>query len=98
MTITAGAHSIQPSRRSARAPSDSGALRLPDASCVASEPAATCALRLIGVFLPSLLARRPLRDGSRDQPLGLQGAIELADHRLLGGRRADALRRRDQVR
>ena len=52
ITITAGAHSIQPSLRSARAPSDSFALPLAGASPAA--PTVTVSvLVLIGPFLPS---------------------------------------------
>src|SRR4051812_25735076 len=47
MTITAGAHSIQPRRRSALAPSDSGALRFL-VSGVASGSAATAVSVLTG--------------------------------------------------
>src|ERR1022692_854722 len=107
ITMTGGAHSIQPSLRSARAPSDSGALPLAGASPVS--PAATVwVLVLIGPFLPSrpdapaaaapAAAGRIPRGGSRDQALRLQGVAELADHRLLGARRVDGGRRRDQVR
>src|SRR5258708_31731604 len=90
--MTAGAHSSRPSLRSARAPSDSWGLRLDGAS--GGAPTVTVwVLVLIGPFLSS----RPGRC-SRDQALRLQGVVELADHRLLRSRRADAARRRDQVR
>src|ERR1022692_5031141 len=96
--MTAGAQSIQPSLRSARAPSDSCRLEPPDVSLTASAPAATCELTVIGVFLPWLPANRLLGGGSRDQALRLQAVVELADHRLLRPRRADGSRRRYQVR
>src|ERR1700729_3734821 len=99
MTMTAGAHSIQPRLRSARAPSDRGAfLRLPDASWTASVPAVVSELTLIGGFLPLWPARRGFCGGSRDQALRQQGVTELGDHGLLGGGRVDARRRRDQMR
>src|ERR1022692_1295329 len=95
--MTAGEMSSQPSRRSARAPSDSCRLRPGGAS--AGAPTVTVwVLELIGPFLPSLPAGRLLRGGSRDQALRLQGVVHLSDHRLLRARRADAARRRDQVR
>src|SRR5580658_10523354 len=91
MTMTAGAQSRKPSRRSAFAPSDRGTFfgRRPAAGSAASVPAATCTLSLIGGLLP---------DGSRDQSLGLEGVAELADHLLLGALGADARGGRDQVR
>src|ERR1017187_1525400 len=107
ITMTAGAHSIQPSLRSARAPSDSGVLPFGGAS-PASPTETVWVLVLIGPFLPSrpappapdspAAAGRMLRGGSRDQSLRLQGVIQLAGHRLLGRRRVDGGRRRDQVR
>src|SRR5580693_9635030 len=90
ITTTAGAHSIQPSLRSARAPSDSCGLAF-FASCSTVVPTATCADVLIGPLLSS-------RPDSRNQSLRLQRVVDLADHRLLGAGRADALRRREQVR
>src|SRR5450759_5701226 len=97
MTTTAGAHSIQPSLRSACAPSDSCGLR-PAGFWSVVLPATVCAGVVIGPFLPSWPAGRVLRGGSRDQALRLQGVVELADHRLLRARRADTGRRRAQVR
>src|SRR5450755_5148365 len=94
--MTAGAHSSQPSRRSALAPSDSWRLWLPGSSVTGSVPVATCAFTLIGVFLPSGPAAG--LGGSRDQALRLQGVIELAGQRILCGRRVDTARRGDLVR
>src|ERR1700690_714386 len=99
MMMTAGAHSIQPSLRSARAPSDSGALPFFPGTGAVVSPVTVSVVALIGPFLPSRRARRRLRGGgSRDQALRLQGVVELADHRLLRAGRADAGGRRDQVR
>src|SRR5260370_34889420 len=92
--MTAGAHSSQPSLRSARAPSDSWRLRLGGASAGAPT-VAVWVLVLTGPLLSS--SSRPGRC-SRDQALRLQGVVELADQRILGARRADAARRRDQGR
>src|ERR1019366_696464 len=98
ITMTAGAHSIQPSLRSARAPSDSCGFRRPGGSSIVSEAATVPTASLIGPFPPSLPGRPALRGRSRDESLRLQGVAELAHHRLLGARRVDSGRRRDQVR
>src|ERR1019366_9547526 len=98
ITMTAGAHSIQPSLRSARAPSDSCGFRRPAGSSIASEAATVPTASLIGPFPPSLPAGRTLCGGSRDQTLRLQAVADLADHRFLGARRVDGGRRREQVR
>ena len=77
ITMTAGAHSSQPSLRSARAPSDSCGLRLAGAS--AGAPVVTVwVLVLIGPFLSSRPGRCLRRGGSRDQALRLQGVVDLA--------------------
>src|SRR5258708_17073602 len=94
--MTAGAHSSQPSLRSARAPSDS--CRRPLAGASAGAPVTVWVLVLIGPFLSLRPGACLLGGGSRDQALRLQGVIELSDHLLLRARRADAGRRRDQVR
>src|SRR5450755_2875250 len=96
--MTAGAHSIQPSLRSARAPSDSCRRLRPGGASAGAPTVTVWVLELIGPFLPSLPAGRLLRGGSRDQALRLQGVVQLSDHRLLRAYRADAGRRRDQVR
>ena len=56
--MTAGAHSHQPSLRSAFAPSDSGGLRLLPVGFSAAVSAATCVLRTHRP-LPSLVASGP---------------------------------------
>src|ERR1700677_1116305 len=89
MMTTAGAHSSQPSRRSARAPSDSFALPL---------PFAPAAVPTAAVWVPVLIGHFLLRGGSRDQALLLQGIADLAHHALLGAHLVDAVRRRHPVR
>src|SRR5712691_10845132 len=86
MTMTAGAHSSQPSLRSARAPSDSR--RRPLAGASAGAPTSTVwMLVLIGPFLSLRPGSCLLRGGSRDQALRLQGLVDLVRHRLRGARR-----------
>src|SRR5262245_42342384 len=101
MTITAGAHSSQPSLRSARAPSDSrGRRRRP----VTSGSAVVTVSVVIGpfpfsAFRPRWLAGAPGPSGrSWDQPLRLERVVDLAFHRLLGAHRLDARGRGHQVR
>src|SRR4029077_8005153 len=90
ITITAGAHSSQPSRRSARAPSDMRArpCRRPAAgswavtggvTVVMSPPLSECSAR------------------SRSQPLPGQGVVDLCPQALLGAHRVDRVGWRDQV-
>src|SRR6266496_6565800 len=94
--MTAGAISVKPSLRSARAPSDSCGLPLGGA------PAGAPAVTVSVVLTVSLLSSRPgrclLGGGSRDPALRLQGVVERALHRLQRARRVDAGRRRDLVR
>src|SRR5277367_3875488 len=85
----AGAQSQNARRRSARAPSDSGARRLLPRAAGAGE--AVVPVSGMTVLIGS-------SSHSRDQALGLESVVDLADHRLLGGRWVDALGRRDQVR
>src|SRR5580700_1779422 len=90
ITITAGAQSSQPSRRSARAPSDSGALRRRPATgswavtggvtVVMSPPLSACAGR------------------SRSQPLSGEGVVDLRSQVLLSAHRVDGAGRRHEVR
>src|ERR1700690_4576989 len=90
MTITAGAHSSQPSRRSARAPSDSRARPWrPVAGCWAVTGGVTV------VMSPPLWA---CAGRSRSQPLSGQGVVDLRPHVLLGAHRVDGAGRRDLVR
>src|SRR6266536_1324240 len=90
MTMTAGAHSSQPSRRSARAPSDSRArCRRPATGSWAVTGGVTV------VMSPPLWA---CAGRSRSQPLPGQGVVDLCPHVLLGARRADRTGRRDLMR
>src|ERR1700744_5275381 len=95
MTITAGAHSSQPSRRSALAPSDSCFLCPGPCSRTASVPAATGAFTVIAVFLP--LAPATSYGGSRDQALRLQCVRQRALQRRQRSGRVDARSREDLV-
>src|SRR5215471_20600925 len=103
MTITAGAHSSQPSRRSARAPSDSRGRRWRPVTS-GSAVVTTSVPVVIGpfsfcAFRPRWLAGAPGPPGpSRDQPLRLERLVDLASHRLLGGYRVDARGRGHEVR
>src|SRR6266576_4918028 len=95
--MTAGAISMKPSLRSARAPSDSCGLPVGGAS--AGAPVVTVwVLVLIGPFLSSRPGRCLGRGGSRDQALRLQGVADIAAHLLLRTHRVDLRRRRGQVR
>src|SRR6476659_314101 len=95
MTITAGEHSSQPSRRSARAPSDSRGLTLRPVTSV-SAVVTTSVPVVIGpfsfcAFRPRWLAGAPGPTGpSWDQPLRQERLVDLGSHRLLGGHRVDA--------
>src|SRR6266576_4301943 len=102
MTITAGAHSSQPSLRSARAPSDS---RLRPLGSVTVGSAVTTSVPVViglfpfSAFRPRWLAGAPGRSGrSWDQPLRLERVVDLADHCLFGAHRLDARGRGHQVR
>src|SRR5437016_10998868 len=96
MTITAGAHSSQPSRRSARAPSDS---RLRPLAPVTVGSAVTTSVPVVIGLLPFCAFRPCWPAGapgpevppgrSWDQPLRRQGVIDLAGHVLLGAHRLD---------
>src|ERR1700756_5651778 len=103
MTITAGAHNSQPSRRSARAPSDSRGRRLRPVTS-GSAVVTTSVPVVIGpfsfyAFRPRRLAGAPGPPGpSWDQPLRLERLVDLAFHRLFGARRLDARGRGHQVR
>src|ERR1700683_62211 len=87
--MTAGAQSQKARRRSALAPSDNGAR--PFLPRAAGTEVAVVPVSGVTVLIAS-------SSRSRDQALGLESIVDLADHRLLGGRRADAAGRRDQVR
>src|SRR5215467_3559317 len=90
MTITAGAHSSQPSRRSARAPSDSRGRRLRPVT--SGSAVTTWVLVVIGslpfcAFRSCWLAEVPGLSGhSRDHQLRLTRVLARPVHRLLGGR------------
>src|SRR5215472_7470902 len=89
MTTTAGAQSSQPSRRSARAPSDSR-LRCLGSATVGSPVVTVVVSAVIGslpfcAFRPLRLAGVPGPPGrSRDHSLRLERVVDLSDHRLLG--------------
>src|SRR6476469_9325365 len=95
--MTAGAISMNPSLRSARAPSDSCGLPLGGAS--AGAPVVTVSVLVLTVpLLSSRPGRYLLGGGSRDQALRLQGVAERALHRLQRALWVNAGGRRDQVR
>src|SRR6516225_11543441 len=103
MTITAGAISIKPSRRSARAPSDRR-LRCFRSVTSGSPVVTTSVLAVIGslpfyAFRSHRLAGAPGPSWhSRDHQLRLKRLIDLCGHRLLGARRVDARGRGHLVR
>src|SRR5215469_3480788 len=91
ITITAGAHSSQPSRRSSRAPSDARARR--------RRPGARVSWAVTGWVV--VVIGMPLCTEARcswRQPLAVEGVVDLRAQALLGGRRDDRGRRGDQVR
>src|SRR5215471_18161562 len=95
MTITAGAHSIQPSRRSARAPSDSR-LRC-FLSVTWGSPVVTASVLAVIGSLPFYAFRSRWLAGapgpprhSRDHQLRLKRVVDLCCHRVLGAHRVDA--------
>src|SRR5215469_6795196 len=85
MTMTAGAHSSQPSLRSARAPSDNFFRRRPLA---AGSWAVTGGV--VVVMCPPLCAYAAR---SRSDPLARQRVVDLRPHALLGTHRVDRARR-----
>src|SRR5260221_14582642 len=89
----AGAHSSPPSLRSARAPSESWRRRVAGIRSAVVTVAVWLSI-LIGPFLSPRPGRSQAGGGSRDQSLRLQGVVDLVDHLLLGGRRADGRGRR----
>src|SRR5258708_24416120 len=97
MTITAGAHSSQPSLRSARAPSERWRRRVAGARSAVLTVAVWLWV-VIGPFLSPTAAVGPAGGGSRGSALPLPGGVDLADHLLLCGLRADAPRRLHQQR
>src|SRR5689334_18073916 len=103
MTTTAGAHSSQPSRRSARAPSDSR-LRCFRSVTWGSPVVTASVLAVIGslpfyAFRSHLLAGAPGPSRhSRDHQLRRKRAVDLSGHRVLGADRVDARGRGHLVR
>src|SRR6478736_5556118 len=97
MTITAGAHSSQPSRRSARAPSDSRGrpLRPVTSGSAVVTTSVPVVIGPISLYAyrprwPAGAPGRPVPSGrSWDQPLRLERVVDLAFHRLLGAHRVD---------
>src|SRR6516225_8938832 len=103
MTTTAGAHRYQPSRRSARAPSDSR-LRC-FRSVTSGSPVVTASVLAVIGSLPFYAFRSRRLAGapgpswhSRDHQLRLKRLVDLCGHRLLGARRVDARGRGHLVR